>query len=129
MKQHIGLISILVDDYDKAIEFYTCKLNFELIEDSQLSSDKRWVVVRPKGSNCSLLLAKAGNETQSKYIGNQTGGRVFLFLYTDDIDRDLKSLILNDVKIVRPLSAESFGKVAVFADLYGNLWDIIEPIE
>ena len=128
MKQEITQISILVKDYDEAIEFYTKKLNFELLEDTVRSETKRWVRVRPKGSEgCGLLLAKAKNEQQIQSIGNQTGGRVFLFLHTDDIERDYANLIANEVKIVRELSTEDFGKVCVFADLYGNLWDFIEP--
>ncbi|MFT5833483.1 MAG: catechol 2,3-dioxygenase-like lactoylglutathione lyase family enzyme [Cognaticolwellia sp.] len=128
MKQEITQISILVKDYDEAIEFYTKKLNFELLEDTVRGETKRWVRVRPKGSEgCGLLLAKAKNEQQLQAIGHQTGGRVFLFLHTDDIERDYANLIANEVKIVRELSTEDFGKVCVFADLYGNLWDFIEP--
>ena len=122
-----SIFQIVVDDYDKAIEFYTQKLNFVLIEDTQLSETKRWVVVKPKGSQCSLLLAKAANEEQTSRIGNQTGGRVFLFLHTDNLDRDYQNLLENNVQIVREPSTETFGKVCVFADLYGNLWDMIEP--
>lgn len=128
MKQSLTHIAIVVDDYDKAIEFYTQKLHFTLIEDSILSDTKRWVLVSPKGSNgCSLLLAKATNEEQKSRIGNQTGGRVFLFLHTDNFKRDYQNLIENNIKIVREPSFESYGVVAVFEDLYGNLWDLIEP--
>ncbi|MCU0438239.1 MAG: VOC family protein [Raineya sp.] len=127
MLQSIVKIALVVDDYDKAIEFYTQKLHFELIEDTQLSETKRWVVVQPKGSQCSLLLAKAANEEQTSRVGNQTGGRVFLFLHTDNLDRDYQNLLDNSVQIVREPSTEAFGKVCVFADLYGNLWDMIEP--
>jgi catechol 2,3-dioxygenase-like lactoylglutathione lyase family enzyme len=128
MKQEIAQISIVVKDYDEAIEFYTQKLNFELLEDTARSETKRWVRMRPKGSEgCGLLLAKAKNEQELQSIGNQTGGRVFLFLHTDNIERDYANLIANNVKIVRGLSTEDFGKVCVFADLYGNLWDFIEP--
>ena len=127
MEQHIGLIALVVEDYDQAIAFYTKKLHFILIEDTKLSVEKRWVVVRPPGSgNCSLLLAKASTEEQFSRIGNQTGGRVFLFLYTDDIDRDYKNLVEQEVQIIREPSREAFGTVVVFADLYGNLWDLIE---
>jgi catechol 2,3-dioxygenase-like lactoylglutathione lyase family enzyme len=128
MKQNIAHIALLVKDYDEAIAFYTQKLHFTLIEDTILSDTKRWVVVSPPGStNCSLLLAKASNERQEKSIGNQTGGRVFLFLHTDNIDRDYQNLQENNVAIIREPSSEIYGTVLVFADLYGNLWDLIEP--
>ncbi|MCL4141804.1 UNVERIFIED_CONTAM: hypothetical protein GTU68_014394 [Idotea baltica] len=128
MNQYIAQISILVNDYDEAIAFYTQKLHFELIEDTRINENKRWVVIAPKGgSACKLLLAKAKNNEEKAQVGNQTGGRVFLFLHTDNFDRDYKLLIANEVKIVRPASVEKFGKVCVFADLYGNLWDFIEP--
>lgn len=128
MNQHIAHISLLVSDYDEAINFYTKKLNFTLIEDTPISDDKRWVLVAPPGSReCCLLLAKASSEEQKKYIGNQTGGRVFLFLYTDDFERDYQNLIRENIQIVRTPKQESYGTVAVFADLYGNLWDLIEP--
>jgi catechol 2,3-dioxygenase-like lactoylglutathione lyase family enzyme len=128
MKQNIAHIALLVKDYDEAIAFYTQKLHFTLIEDTILSDTKRWVVVTPPGStNCSLLLAKASNERQEKSIGNQTGGRVFLFLHTDNIDRDYQNLQENNVAIIREPSSEIYGTVLVFADLYGNLWDLIEP--
>jgi quinol monooxygenase YgiN/predicted enzyme related to lactoylglutathione lyase len=128
MKQNLTHIAIIVDDYDKAIEFYTHKLNFTLLEDTMLSDTKRWVLVRPKGANeCSLLLAKGANDEQKSRIGNQTGGRVFLFLHTDNFKRDFQNLIDNNIKIVREPSFEDYGTVAVFEDLYGNLWDLIEP--
>ena len=128
MKQKIAHIAIVVDDYDKAIEFYTRKLNFTLIEDTVLSETKRWVLVAPQGSTeCCLLLAKAANEEQSSRIGDQTGGRVFLFLNTDDFWRDHKTLQQNGVEFVREPVEERWGTVAVFKDLYGNLWDLIEP--
>lgn len=128
MKQNLTHIAIVVDDYDKAIAFYTQKLHFTLIEDSVLSPVKRWVLIRPKGANeCSLLLAKAANEEQKSRIGNQTGGRVFLFLNTDNFKRDYQNLIDNNIKIVREPSFENHGTVAVFEDLYGNHWDLIEP--
>lgn len=127
MNQQLAMITLVVKDYDQAIQFYTRKLNFQLIEDTTLSDVKRWVVVSPPGSVCKVLLAKAANETQSKSIGNQTGGRVFLFLHTDDIVRDLENLKRNEVKIVRGPSQEIYGTVAVFEDLYGNLWDLIQP--
>lgn len=130
MKQNLTHIAIVVDDYDKAIEFYTEKLHFTLIEDTVLSDIKRWVLVRPKGSKgCSLLLAKGATEEQKSRIGNQTGGRVFLFLNTDNFERDYQNLIANNIKIVREPSFEVYGQVAVFEDLYGNLWDLIEPVK
>lgn len=128
MNQDIFQIALVVRDYDEAIQFYCNKLNFELIEDTTLSDVKRWVRVKPKGSGkFTLLLAKAKNELQEKHIGNQTGGRVFLFLHTDDLDRDYQNLIKHQIEIIREPSNESFGKVLVFADLYGNLWDLIQP--
>lgn len=130
MDQRIAHIAIVVDNYDKAIEFYTKKLHFTLVEDTKLSESKRWVMVSPKGSgNCCLLLAQAANEEQASRIGNQTGGRVFLFLYTDDFQRDFQNLIDNQVQIIRQPVVEVWGTVAVFADLYGNLWDLIEPVK
>ena len=128
MNQNLKHISLVVKDYDEAIEFYIGKLNFELIEDTKLSEKKRWVLIKPKGmSEFSLLLAKAADEPQNSRIGNQTGGRVFLFLNTDNFDRDYNNLITQKVTIVREPTLEDYGKVAVFADLYGNLWDLIEP--
>lgn len=127
MKQQLAHIALIVDDYDKAIEFYTQKLQFTLVEDTVLSETKRWVIVAPKGSSASLLLAKAANEEQKSRIGNQTGGRVFLFLYTDDIGRDIKSMREAGIRFVREAVKESWGTVAVFEDVYGNLWDLIEP--
>lgn len=129
MKQRLAHIAIVVDDYDEAIRFYTEKLQFDLIEDTVLSETKRWVLVAPKGSadNCRLLLAKAANEEQRSRVGNQTGGRVFLFLHTDDFNRDYQNLLDQHIKIVREPAKEVWGTVAVFEDLYGNLWDLIEP--
>jgi catechol 2,3-dioxygenase-like lactoylglutathione lyase family enzyme len=129
MEQSIAQLSLLVNDYDEAIEFYTSKLNFSLVEDTMLSDTKRWVVVKPKGSSgCSLLLARAANEEQQSRIGNQTGGRVFLFLHTDNIQRDYENLVEQKIRIIRGPSCEPYGKVLVFEDLYGNLWDLIEPV-
>jgi uncharacterized glyoxalase superfamily protein PhnB len=126
--QHIAQIALVVRDYDEAIEFYTRKLQFDLIEDTRLSEAKRWVVVSPKGrKGCNLLLAKAANDEQSSRIGNQTGGRVFLFLYTDNFQQDFQNLIDNNIQIIREPTVETWGTVALFADLYGNLWDLIEP--
>jgi catechol 2,3-dioxygenase-like lactoylglutathione lyase family enzyme len=128
MKQHIAHIALVVEDYDEAIAFYTNKLHFDLIEDTVLSESKRWVLVAPKGSKeCRLLLAKAANETQQSVVGRQTGGRVFLFLYTDNFERDYQNLLAQGIKIVREPSQEIYGQVAVFEDLYGNLWDLLEP--
>ena len=128
MKQRLAHIAIVVDDYDEAIKFYTEKLHFDLIEDTQLSETKRWVLVKPKGTDsCSLLLAKAANEEQKSRIGNQTGGRVFLFLHTDDFERDYQDLLKNQIEIVRQPQHEAYGTIAVFKDIYGNLWDLIEP--
>lgn len=128
LKQELVNIALVVQDYDEAIDFYTQKLHFDLIEDTPLSPEKRWVRVRPKGSKgCCLLLAKAKNEVQANSIGNQTGGRVFLFLNTDNFKRDYQNLLDQKIKIVRPPSVEEYGTVAVFEDLYGNLWDLIEP--
>lgn len=128
MKQHIAHIALVVDDYDEAIAFYTGKLGFVLIEDTVLSDTKRWVLVAPQGSTeCYLLLAKASNEEQENRVGNQTGGRVFLFLHTDNLARDYQNLLDQGIKIVRPPSVETYGTVTVFEDLYGNLWDLIEP--
>jgi len=129
MKQILANITLVVRDYDEAIEFYTKKLHFDLIEDTPLSDTKRWVLVRPKGTEgCRLLLAKAKNNSEENSIGNQTGGRVFLFLHTDDIERDYQNLLNHEIKIIRPLTKEPFGTVAVFEDLYGNLWDLIQPV-
>jgi catechol 2,3-dioxygenase-like lactoylglutathione lyase family enzyme len=128
MNQRLAHIAIVVNDYDEAIEFYTKKLHFTLVEDTKLSETKRWVLVQPKGvSGCRLLLAKAANEEQARRVGNQTGGRVFLFLHTDNFERDYQNLLDKKIKIVREPTKESYGTVAVFADLYGNLWDMIEP--
>ena len=128
MNQRISQVALVVEDYDKAIEFYVGKLGFELVEDTKLSDVKRWVVVAPKGAGgTSLLLARAANQEQLTRVGNQTGGRVFLFLFTDDFERDFQRLKEQDIKIVRGPAKELYGTVAVFADLYGNLWDLIEP--
>ena len=128
MNQHLAHIALVVKDYDEAIAFYTQKLHFDLIEDTRLDDKKRWVLVRPKGDGaCCLLLAKAANEEQASRIGNQTGGRVFLFLYTDNFERDYQNLLTQNIKIVRPPKTEEYGTVTVFADPYGNLWDLIQP--
>ena len=126
--QQFFQMALVVRDYDEAIAFYTRKLGFELIEDTRLNDVKRWVVVKPQGEGgASLLLAKAKNERELASVGNQTGGRVFLFMHTDNLDRDHQNLLNHNIEIVRGPIQEPFGKVIVFADLYGNLWDLIEP--
>lgn len=127
MKQSIVHIALVVRDYDEAIEFYTKKLNFTLIEDTyQAEQDKRWVVVSPPGSSgTTLLLAKASKPEQDAFIGNQSGGRVFLFLNTDDFWRDYHEMIAKGIKFIREPKKEAYGLVAVFEDLYGNLWDLL----
>lgn len=121
----LNQIALVVPDYDEAIQYYTSVLDFELLEDTHLSDTKRWVVVSPKGENsCRLLLAKASTEEQLKAIGNQTGGRVFLFLYTDNFEEQYQNLLKHQVKITRGPMEEPYGKVLVFEDCYGNLWDL-----
>lgn len=128
MSQKIKHISLLVDDYDKAIEFYTQKLNFVVIEDTVLDKNKRWVLIAPnKLSEFSLLLAKASTEAQKTFIGNQSGGRVFLFLNTHQFEKEFQNLLQHNIKIIREPKSEPYGKVLVFEDIYGNLWDLIEP--
>jgi catechol 2,3-dioxygenase-like lactoylglutathione lyase family enzyme len=127
MTQKLGYVALVVRDYDAAIAFYTQSLGFLLIEDTDLGNGKRWVRVKPLGSDgTDLLLAKAVNPEQASRIGNQTGGRVFLFLQTDDFWRDYRAMTGRGVKFVRPPSEESYGTVAVFEDLYGNLWDLLQ---
>ena len=126
MNQRLMHIALVVADYDEAINWYTQKLGFHLIEDTTLSEVKRWVLVQPPGEgSCQLLLAKAATEEQKSRVGNQTGGRVFLFLHTDDFERDHENLLQKGTIIVRGPSEEEYGKVLVFEDLYGNLWDLI----
>ncbi len=128
MKQSIVHVALVVNDYDEAIEFYTQTLNFELIEDTyQPEQDKRWVVVSPPGSSgVSLLLAKASKPEQESFVGNQSGGRVFLFLNTDDFWRDFEAMKSKGVEFVREPKQQEYGMVAVFKDLYGNLWDLLQ---
>jgi len=126
MSQTISQLAIVVNDYDEAIKFYTEKLGFILYEDKVMSETKRWVVVGPKDSDCKLLLAKAANEEQRTRIGNQTGGRVFLFLYTTDFWTDYNLMKSKNVEFVREAVEEEWGTVAVFKDLYGNLWDFVQ---
>lgn len=128
MTKHIAHIALIVNDYDEAINFYVNKLKFNLIEDTVLSPDKRWVLVSPDTeSGFALLLAKADDKEQESYIGKQSGGRVFLFLKTDNFKKDYQNLLDNHIKIIREPIEEVYGTVAVFEDLYGNKWDLIEP--
>lgn len=129
MKQALGLVALVVREYDEALAFYVGVLGFTLVEDTYIAQqDKRWVVVAPPGSGESrLLLARAVGEEQSSRIGNQTGGRVFLFLYTDDFWRDFHAYQAKGVTFVREPIEQSYGTVAVFTDLYGNQWDLVQP--
>ncbi|MBS1736212.1 MAG: VOC family protein [Bacteroidetes bacterium] len=130
MKQSIAHIALVVRDYDEAIQFYTEKLGFVVIEDTKLTEEKRWVMIAPPGAKeTCLLLAKAANERQAASVGNQSGGRVFLFLFTDDFWRDYNNMLEKGINFVRPPKDEVYGKVAVFEDLYGNLWDLLQPNE
>jgi catechol 2,3-dioxygenase-like lactoylglutathione lyase family enzyme len=128
MQQSIGQVALVVREYDEALDFYVGTLGFTLVEDTYIpEQDKRWVVVAPPGSSTSrLLLARAMGEEQASRIGNQTGGRVFLFLYTDDFWRDFHSYKAKGIVFVREPKEESYGTVAVFKDLYGNLWDLLQ---
>jgi len=128
MNQSIVHVALVVRDYDEAIDFYTKKLHFTLVEDTyQPEQDKRWVVVSPPGSSgTTLLLARAATPEQETFIGNQAGGRVFLFLKTDDFWRDYTQMVARGINFVREPKTEAYGIVAVFADLYGNLWDLIQ---
>ena len=128
MNKKIAHIALLVKNYDEAIDFYVNKLKFILVEDTVLDENKRWVLVAPNSENgCSILLAEASNETQRKTIGKQSGGKVFLFLHTDNFKKEYQNLLKNNIKIVREPIDEPYGTVAVFEDLYGNLWDLIQP--
>ena len=130
MYQRIAHIALVVKDYDEAIEFYTQKLDFELIEDTRIDEEKRWVMIAPSGAKeCCLLLAKAATERQIESVGNQTGGRVGFFLFTDDFWRDYNKMVEREISFVRPPTEFEYGTVAVFEDLYGNMWDLIEPSE
>lgn len=124
--QQLAHIALVVADYDAAIAYYTQVLGFTLLADTDLGGGKRWVLVQPSGGGTALLLARALNDVQRAAIGNQTGGRVFLFLQTDDFARDHALYVARGVQFVRPISHETYGTVAVFADLYGNLWDLIQ---
>jgi len=128
VQQSLARITFVVQDYDEAILFFTQKLGFALIENTQLEGDKRWVVVAPKGgSGTQLVLARASDERQRAAVGHQTGGRVAFFLRTDDFWRDYRNISAAGVTFVRPPKAEAYGTVAVFEDLYGNLWDLLGP--
>ncbi len=130
MQQSLALVSLVVRDYDEALAFFVGKLGFTLVEDTPVPAQgKRWVVVAPRGSGggCQLLLARASTDEQRTQIGRQTGGRVFLFLSTDDFWRDYRELTAKGVEFVRPPREEDYGTVAVFKDLYGNLWDLVQP--
>ena len=128
MQQYLAGISLVVNDYDEAIDFFTRILSFTLLEDTRMSDTKRWVVIAPPGSTgCTLLLAKAANDAQKAAVGNQTGGRVFLFLHTDNFDRDYNQMQEAGIEFIESPRQEAYGKVVVFADLYGNRWDLIEP--
>ena len=130
MKQKIAHIALVVKEYDEAIKFYSEKLDFQVLEDTKLTEDKRWVLIAPPGAEeCSILLAKAATGAQTSRIGNQTGGRIFLFLYTDNFWRDYNKMLDRNINFIRPPKEEDYGLVAVFEDLYGNLWDLIQPNE
>ena len=130
MNQSIAHVALVVRDYDEAIEFFTAKMNFRVVEDIyQAAQNKRWVVVAPPGlTGSTLLLARASNKDQEAFIGNQSGGRVFLFLSTDDFWRDYNDMVSRGILFVREPKTEDYGTVAVFEDLYGNLWDLIEYV-
>ena len=127
-RNELALISLVVRDYDEALAFYVGVLGFERVEDSEVPGEsKRWVVVRPGGGQVGILLARAATPEQAERIGNQTGGRVFLFLHTDDLDRDFAAYRARGVEFVREPKDMPFGRVAVFRDVYGNLWDLVQP--
>ena len=125
-KQNLAMISLLVREYDEAIAYYQNVLGFELIEDTRLSAEKRWVIVSPPGAGSALLLARAANPEQSSRIGNQTGGRVFLFLHTDDFWRDYQLYRSRGVEFLAEPREEPYGVVAMFLDCYGNRWDLVQ---
>ncbi|MBI1344636.1 MAG: VOC family protein [Terrimonas sp.] len=128
MTQKLAIVTLVVKDYDEALDFFMQKLSFQLVEDTRLTDQKRWVLVSPPGDpGCRILLAKAANEKQIASVGNQAGGRVAFFLHTDNFQADYKRLSGNGVHFVREPKEETYGTVAVFEDLYGNLWDLIQP--
>ena len=127
MTQTLGHVALVVRDYDEALAFFTRTINFRVLEDTRLSEDKRWVLIAPPGSpGTSLLLARAATPEQLSRVGNQTGGRVFLFLHTNDFWRDYREMTARNVKFIREPSQEAYGTVAVFEDLYGNQWDLLQ---
>lgn len=128
MRQRLASVTLVVKDYDEALSFFIEKLSFKLIEDTKLTDQKRWVLISPPGdNNCCILLAKAVDERQAASIGNQTGGRVAFFLHTDNFWNDFEKLRKNEIHFVRQPQEQAYGIVAVFKDLYGNLWDLIQP--
>lgn len=127
MTQHLGALAFLVRDYEEAIRFFTDTLGFTLVEDTPIAGDKRWVVLSPGPHGTQLLLAKASSPEQDACVGRQAGGRVFLFLNTDDFWRDVRRMLANGVRFLEEPRSEPYGTVAVFEDLYGNKWDLIEP--
>jgi catechol 2,3-dioxygenase-like lactoylglutathione lyase family enzyme len=128
MKQKIGQIALIVKEYDEAIQFYSEALGFQVLEDTRIAEDKRWVAIASPGAEeCSILLAKAADENQALSVGNQTGGRVFLFLYIDDFWRDYRKMLDRSIHFIRPPKKENYGVVALFEDLYRNLWNLIQP--
>ena len=128
MNQSIGYVSVIVRDYDEAIAYYTVKLHFKIVEDKALGAGKRWVLAAPAGSTgACLLLAKAVTPLQESRIGDQTGGRVFLFLHTDDFSRDYDAMRSRGVRFLEAPRQEDYGMVAVFEDFYGNRWDLVQP--
>ena len=130
MNQRIVQIALVVRDYDEAIAFYTQSLGFELLEDTDMGNGKRWVRVAPRGTgSCGLLLARAATPAQAQAIGNQAGGRVFLFMHTDDFERDYQFMLGKGVRFIEQPRYEEYGTVVVFEDLYGNKWDLIQPVE
>lgn len=127
MAQLLALVSIVVRDYDEAVAYYTTALGFKLVEDSPREPGKRWVVVAPSGGGTALLLARAATPEQEHAVGNQTGGRVFLFLHTDDFWRDYNAMRARGVRFIEEPRTEPYGTVVVFTDLYGNKWDLVQP--
>ncbi len=127
MTQRLAAVALLVDEYDAAIAYYVGVLGFELLEDTRLGPDKRFVRVAPAGGGCALLLARAAGGEQRARVGDQTGGRVFLFLHTDDFNRDHQSYSSRGVEFIEPPRDEAYGRVVVFRDAYGNLWDLVQP--
>lgn len=128
MKQWLGHVALIVDDYDTALAYYTEVMGFDIAADIATAEGKRWVLVSPKGSDCTILLVKAQTPDQENHIGNQTGGKVFLFLYTDNFDKAYGNFKNNGIRFLEEPRTESYGKVVLFEDLYGNRWDLIESV-